>query len=108
MKYLHVEYGYPARDTLLKANKAGNYESWPGLTYNNAAKSFPSVTPEDMVLHRMQHLPSALQGTPSSRSDGQMMAIQELQDVLNNWGSDMTLTNQNPLQSQAPSSPKDK
>ena len=37
-----------------------------------------------------------------------MTAIQELQDALNNWGGDMTLTNQDPEQRQAPSSTKDK
>ena len=68
----------------------------------------PSVTPYDMMIHRMNHLTSALQGTTSSNSDGQMTNIQKLQDALNNWVGDMTLTNQEPAQRQAPPSTKDK
>ena len=43
MKYLHAASVYPVRDTWIKATKAGNYESWPELTYNNAAKYCPSA-----------------------------------------------------------------
>ena len=39
--YFHAAAGYPVRDTWLKAVKGGNYESWPGLTYNNATRYFP-------------------------------------------------------------------
>ena len=31
----------PVKSTWLKAIKNGNFDSWPGLTYNNAAKYFP-------------------------------------------------------------------
>ena len=41
--YFHAAAGYPVRDTWLKATKAGNYDSWPGLTYINATKYFPSA-----------------------------------------------------------------
>ena len=68
----------------------------------------PSFTPDDRVINGMQHLTSALQGTPSSKSDGQMTAIQELQYALSNWGSDMTLTNQEPEQRPSLPSTKDK
>ena len=43
MKYLQAAAGYPVRGTWLKAIKAGNYEYYPGLTYNNAAKYYPSA-----------------------------------------------------------------
>ena len=56
----------------------------------------------------MQHLTPALQGTLSSRSDGKITAIQELQKSLNNWGGNMTLTNQEPAQRQSPPSTMDK
>ena len=36
--YLHAAAGYPVRSTWLNYIKAGNYESWPGLTYNNASR----------------------------------------------------------------------
>ena len=67
-----------------------------------------SVMPDDRVLHGMQRLTSALQGAQSSESDGQMTAIQEIQDALNNRGVEMTFTNQEPEQSQALPSTKDK
>ena len=35
--------GYPAQDIWIKEIKTCNYESWSGLTYNNAAKYCPSV-----------------------------------------------------------------
>ena len=56
----------------------------------------------------MQHLTSALQGTPLSRSDGKITAIQKLHNALNNCGGDMNLNNQEPAQRQSPPSTKDK
>ena len=32
VRYFHAAAGFPVRDTWLKAIKAGNYRSWPGLT----------------------------------------------------------------------------
>jgi hypothetical protein len=40
--YLHAAAGFPVKATWLAAIKAGNYASWPGLTYANAAKHCPS------------------------------------------------------------------
>ena len=39
--YFHAADGYPVIDTWLKVIKAGNYDSWPGLTYINATKYCP-------------------------------------------------------------------
>ena len=39
--YFHAADGYPVRDMWLKTVKAGNYESWPGLTYINATRYCP-------------------------------------------------------------------
>ncbi len=41
IKYLHAAAGYPTEDTWIKAIKAGNYISWPGLTATAARKHFP-------------------------------------------------------------------
>ena len=41
VKYFHGAARYPVWDNRLKAIKAGNYEYWPGITYNNAAKYYP-------------------------------------------------------------------
>ena len=39
--YLHACAGFPVRSTWLAAIKAGNFSSWPGLTYTNAEKYCP-------------------------------------------------------------------
>ena len=42
VRYFHAAAGYPVKDMWLKAVKAGNYVSWPGLTLANAANYCPS------------------------------------------------------------------
>ena len=41
--YFHAAAGYLVRNMWLKTVKAGNYDSWLGLTYMNATKYFPSA-----------------------------------------------------------------
>ena len=41
VRYLHATAGFPVKSTWLGAIKAGNYSSWPGLTYANASKYCP-------------------------------------------------------------------
>ena len=36
IRYFHASAGFPVRGTWLKAIKAGNFTSCPGLTYQNA------------------------------------------------------------------------
>ncbi|KAL7550948.1 hypothetical protein ACHAWF_018143 [Thalassiosira exigua] len=43
VRYFHAAAGYPVKTTWLQAIKAGNYASWPGLTYNNAARYCPTA-----------------------------------------------------------------
>ena len=38
---MHTAAGFPVESRWLKAIKNGKFESWPGLTYNNASKYFP-------------------------------------------------------------------
>ena len=40
VRYMHAAAGFPVRSTWLRAIKNGNFNSWPGLTYNNAEKYF--------------------------------------------------------------------
>eukprot|EP00804_Cyclotella_cryptica_P022924 CCRYP_018758-RA/>CCRYP_018758-RA protein AED:0.17 eAED:0.24 QI:0/0/0/1/0.5/0.33/3/0/705 len=40
--YLHAAAGFPVKSTWLAAIKAGNFASWPGLTYTNASNFCPS------------------------------------------------------------------
>ena len=66
----------------------------------------PSVTAEDQVLHGIQQLTSALEGTPSSKSADQLAAIQSLQDALGQWSGNRTLDN--PAQPPQPPTLKEK
>ena len=36
--YMHAASGFSVKSTWLKSIKHGNFDSWPGLTYKNAAK----------------------------------------------------------------------
>ena len=60
--YLHACAGFPVRSTWLAAIKAGNFASWPGLTYTNAAKYCP-VSVETLKGHMTQ----TRQGTRSTK-----------------------------------------
>lgn len=65
--YLHAAAGFPVRDTWLSAIKAGNYDSWPGLTYNNAARYCPSAD-ETLKGHFVQQR-QGLRSTKKEKSD---------------------------------------
>ena len=41
VRYFHAAVGYPVKDTWLKAIRAGNYSTWPGLTLQNTTKYCP-------------------------------------------------------------------
>ena len=51
--YFHAAAVYPVRDTWLKAIKAGNYDSWPGLAYINTTKYCP-LSDETIKGHMVQ------------------------------------------------------
>ena len=51
--YLHAASGFPVIDTWLRSIKAGNYATWPGLTYTNSAKYCPN-TDETIMGHMVQ------------------------------------------------------
>ena len=53
VRYFHAAAGFPVKDTWLAAIKQGNYDTWPGLTYNNAAKYCPSAN-ETLKGHMVQ------------------------------------------------------
>ena len=53
VRYLHAGAGSPVKDTWLKAIKAGNYATWPGLTLQNATKYCP-VPIETLKGHMVQ------------------------------------------------------
>ena len=41
VRYIHAAAGFPVKYTWIKTIKHGNYNSWPGLKFNNAAKYCP-------------------------------------------------------------------
>ena len=43
VRYLHTAEGFPMKQTWLNAIKAGNFDTWPGLTYSIASKYFPQA-----------------------------------------------------------------
>ena len=68
VRYFHAAAGFPVRDTWLKAIKAGNFKSWPGLTLQNASKYCPS-TIETLKGHMVQtraHVRSTKPKTPKA------------------------------------------
>ena len=40
LQYFHITADFPVQDTWIKAVQAGNFKSWPGLTFQNANKYF--------------------------------------------------------------------
>ena len=43
VKYFHEDAGYPVCSTWITAIKAGKFKTWPGLTYRNARRYWPSA-----------------------------------------------------------------
>ena len=53
VRYMHAAADFPVKSTWLKEIKHGNYYSWPGLTYNNAAKYCPQSV-QTINVHMVQ------------------------------------------------------
>ena len=60
IEFLHAAAGYPVKSTWLAAIKAGNYTTWPGLTYELAAKYCPDpdCTHKGHMAQMRQHVRS--------------------------------------------------
>jgi hypothetical protein len=66
VRYFHAAAGYPVKDTWLKAIKAGNYQSQPGLTHQNASKycPVPIETLKGHMIHTCQNVQSTKPKVP--------------------------------------------
>ena len=53
VRYIHAAAGFPVKSTWLRAIKYGNFNTWLGLTYNNAAKYCPQSV-ETLKGHMVQ------------------------------------------------------
>ena len=56
IRYLHACAGYPTKETWVKAIRAGNYVSWPGLTIKKVNKYYPEMdeTPKGRMIKVQQ------------------------------------------------------
>ena len=52
-RFLHTAAGFPVKSTWLVAIRAGNYATWPGLTYKNT-KTYHPTTRETLKGHMTQ------------------------------------------------------
>ena len=68
IRYLHATAGFPVRSTWLESIKAGNYSSWPGLTYANASKYCP-ISVESVKGHLTQSSQGVRSTKPKTRPD---------------------------------------
>ena len=98
---MHAAAGFPVKTTCIKSIKHGNFDAWPGLTYNNAAKYCPhSVeTLEGHMLHWSQGVRSTKknkyqkhnnqnkpsQGTIQQQSDTADIPSQQKTKELHRW-----------------------
>ena len=53
VRSMHAAAGFPVKSTWLKAIKKGNFATWPGLTYSNAANYCPQSV-ETIKYHMIQ------------------------------------------------------
>ena len=53
VRFLHAAAGFPVKSTWIAATRAGNYTTWPGLTYKNA-KTYHPTTAETLKGHITQ------------------------------------------------------
>ena len=54
VRFLHAAAGFPVRSMWLASIRAGNYATWPGLTYENS-KIFHPTTAETPKVHMTQN-----------------------------------------------------
>ena len=69
IRYFHAAEGFPVRDTWVKEIKAGNFDSWPRLTYKNATKYCPTrkETIKGHLVQTIQHVRSTRPTRKQSR-----------------------------------------
>ena len=77
VRYFHAAAGFPVCDTWLKATKAGNFKSWPGLTLQNASKYCPSTieTLKGHMNQTQQHVRSTKPKTPKTPTPSPSLSV---------------------------------
>ena len=61
VRYLHAAAGFSVKSTWLAAIKSGNFSTWPGLTYTNASKYFP--TSDETIKGHLTHSQQGVRST---------------------------------------------
>ena len=86
---MHAASGFPVRSTWLKSIKNGNFNSWPGLTYNNAAK----YCPQSMVTIK-GHMVQSSQGVRSTKKMDRKVHNNEMEKSQQQSNTDDIIPNQ--------------
>ena len=87
--YMHAEAGFPVRSKWLRAIKNGNFNSWPGLTYNNATKYFPHS-----VETIKGHMVKSYQGVRSTKRTSNKIHNNQIEKSQQQSNTDNILPNQ--------------
>ena len=51
IKYMHAAAGFPIKETWIRAVRAGNYRTWPGLSVKSIQKYCPDDAEETLKVH---------------------------------------------------------
>ena len=89
VRYMHAAAGFPVRSTWLNTIKNGNFNSWPGLTYNNAAKYCPQSI-ETMKGHMVQYS----QGVRSTKRMEKKVHNNQMEKVQHQSNTEDSMPNQ--------------
>ena len=58
--------------------------------------TYPTITPEDRILHGLNTLVGDIKDAPTDKYDAQIKAITTLQDICTSWAGNDTLANPEP------------
>ena len=87
---MHAGAGFLVRCTWLRAIKNGKFNSWPGLTYNNAAKYFPQS-----VETIKEHMVQSSQGVRSTKKISRKIHNNQIEKYQQQSNTDDIVPNQN-------------
>ena len=74
VRYFHAASGLPVRSTWLDTIKASNFASWPGLTYQDAAKYCP-LSDETLKGHMSQTRHNVCSTKPKPPTSAKLQAL---------------------------------
>jgi len=66
VKYFHAAAGYPTKETWVKAIRAGNYATWPGLSVKGVNECYPET--DETPKGQMQGLRQGVRSTKVNKA----------------------------------------